>query len=78
MGESAAAGDAFGVSGSVNGAHITAGSQPIVWVTREEVNPDLTPWFVKRPTDSMALVILHAGPRTWMAVEKCYNEVFPA
>ena len=78
MGESEAAGGAFGVSGGVDDAQITAGGQPIVWVTRDEINPDLTPWFVKRPTDSMALVILHAGPRTHLAVQRCYDQMFPA
>jgi hypothetical protein len=76
MGESPNAGSAFGVSGSVDGAYIIAGQQPIVFVTREEINPELTPWFVKRPGESMALVVLHAGQRTHLAVQACYESLF--
>lgn len=77
MGESESAGSAFGVSGTVTGAYITAGDQPIVYITRGEVNPGLTPWYSQRPGDPVALIMLHTGRRTHLTAQNCYDQHFP-
>ena len=78
MGKSDASSTPFGVSGSVNGAYITADNQPIVYITRDAVDPGLTPWFSQRPGESLSLIMLHSGRRTHLAAQTCYEQSFPA